>query len=586
MGKNRLVETNTEEKNRKGNMKPHPNYILMGLCLAALSGPFSGRAATIWNGPVTSFTKADFADPSLAANQDRLTPNVWITRASTQGLYNSKTESFFVHSLSPADTEWANGTTANYSTLSYTNWNTWADGVNPGPPSTVGVNAVLHLITDDIYIDITFTSWTSSLGGGGFAYQRSTPASGNVPPSVTITNPLDNASFSSPATVNIQAAANDADGSVTNVEFFDGAVSLGSDPTSPYSVSASLAPGPHTLTAVASDNLGATTTSAPVHVTVAANLAPTVSITNPPDGASFTAPANVTITANANDSDGSVTNVAFFDGGTFLGGTNNTPYTVTASLAAGRHALTAVATDNAGLSTTSAVVNVTVSVGNTPPSVTITNPPDNSVFGNTDSVTIGASASDTDGSVTNVQFFDGLVLLRSISTSPYSFSTAPFTFALGLHTLTAVASDNLGATATSAPVHLTVARYLPAITNGNIALFLLPVATNMAAPDYAISPPGDTHRLFVVEQNGLLRIIQDGTLLPGAALDIQSRVQPPLNRDQPQRRARLPRTGLSSRLQQPGQPRLSNALHLQQRADTGQRRCPPTRCRPLPRTTT
>ena len=51
----------------------------------------------------------------------------------------------------------------------------------------------------------------------------------------------------------------------------------------------------------------------------------------------------------------------------------------------------------------------------------------------------------------------------------------------------------------------------------------------MAAPDYAISPPGDTSRLFVVEQNGLLRIIQNGTLLPGAALDIQSRVQPPLN---------------------------------------------------------
>jgi hypothetical protein len=50
----------------------------------------------------------------------------------------------------------------------------------------------------------------------------------------------------------------------------------------------------------------------------------------------------------------------------------------------------------------------------------------------------------------------------------------------------------------------------------------------MAAPDYAFSPPGDTNRLFVVEQNGLLRIIQNGMLLPGAALDIQNRVQPPL----------------------------------------------------------
>src|SRR5580765_7909657 len=75
--------------------------------------------------------------------------------------------------------------------------------------------------------------------------------------------------------------------------------------------------------------------------------------------------------------------------------------------------------------------------------------------------------------------------------------------------------------------------YLPTITNGDIAILLQPVATGMAAPDYAISPPGDTNRLFVVEQNGLLRIIQNGVLLPGSALDIQSRVQPPLNAGNP-----------------------------------------------------
>jgi glucose/arabinose dehydrogenase len=74
---------------------------------------------------------------------------------------------------------------------------------------------------------------------------------------------------------------------------------------------------------------------------------------------------------------------------------------------------------------------------------------------------------------------------------------------------------------------------LRAITNGEIALILKTVTTNLAAPDYAISVPGDTNRLFVVEQNGLLRIIQNGVLLPGAALDIQSRVQPPLSAGNP-----------------------------------------------------
>src|SRR5690606_28140276 len=54
-------------------------------------------------------------------------------------------------------------------------------------------------------------------------------------------------------------------------------------------------------------------------------------------------------------------------------------------------------------------------------------------------------------------------------------------------------------------------------------------ATGLGAPDYAISPPGDMSRLFVVEQKGTLRVLQNGSLLPTPALDIQSLVSPPLN---------------------------------------------------------
>src|SRR3954465_4126558 len=69
---------------------------------------------------------------------------------------------------------------------------------------------------------------------------------------------------------------------------------------------------------------------------------------------------------------------------------------------------------------------------------------------------------------------------------------------------------------------------LSPIQRGSIAIQLNTVASGLAAPDYGFSPPGDASRLFVVEQNGLLRVIQNGTLLPGPALDIQSRVAPPL----------------------------------------------------------
>lgn len=318
---------------RKRLVKSSTGFAL--LALVHLGLPAVARAGTVWTGPSLSFTNV------VSTDVDQITPNVWITRGAAQGIYNSKTESGFTHSFSPADTAWADGTTAN-TNLTYTDWNTWAKITHGGPPSTMGVSAVVHLLSEDIYVGVVFTSW-GSLGSGGFSYQRSTPPVVlNNPPSISITNPADNAAlrtFGGPAAVTIQATASDPDGGVTNVQFFNGATLLGNDVTSPYSLS-----------------------------------------TNLP---------------------------------------------------------------------------------------------------------------------------------------------------IGAHTLTAIASDTLGATATSAVIHVTVARYMPALTNGNVILLLKPVATGMAAPDYAISPPGDTNRLFVVEQVGLLRIIQNGSLLPGSALDISNRVSAP-----------------------------------------------------------
>lgn len=65
---------------------------------------------------------------------------------------------------------------------------------------------------------------------------------------------------------------------------------------------------------------------------------------------------------------------------------------------------------------------------------------------------------------------------------------------------------------------------LPDVPKGNIAVRLDPIVTGMSAPDYAINPPGDLNRLFVVEQNGLLRVLENGSLLPTPALDMSSRM--------------------------------------------------------------
>lgn len=141
--------------------------------LSVLSTPFAAEAATVWTGPRISFTKADNTSPAQPANQDRLTPNVWITRDNTMGIYNAAREPFYT-ATSPAGTEWAYGTTADYATLTY---QPWVDFVDKSPPSSLGRDAVLHLIADDIYLDIRFTTW-SVMMGGGFSYQRSTPSGG------------------------------------------------------------------------------------------------------------------------------------------------------------------------------------------------------------------------------------------------------------------------------------------------------------------------------------------------------------------------------------------------------------------------
>jgi chitinase len=87
-------------------------------------------------------------------------------------------------------------------------------------------------------------------------------ASPNVPPTVSITNPVSGTVFAAPANVTIQAPASDTDGTVTNVQFLVGSTVLSNAATAPFSaVTNNLAAGSYTLSAIASDNNGATATN-------------------------------------------------------------------------------------------------------------------------------------------------------------------------------------------------------------------------------------------------------------------------------------------------------------------------------------
>ena len=103
----------------------------------------------------------------------------------------------------------------------------------------------------------------------------------NVAPTVSITSPADNSSFATPASITITATATDADGSISKVEFYNGATLIGTSTTSPYSFTwTGAAAGPYSITAKATDNSGAVTTSAAINTTVNVGFSATLNGAN------------------------------------------------------------------------------------------------------------------------------------------------------------------------------------------------------------------------------------------------------------------------------------------------------------------
>jgi len=177
----------------------------------------------------------------------------------------------------------------------------------------------------------------------------------NQHPIVNLTAPAGGATITQGTATPVTATASDPDGTVTGVEFFDGVTSLGTDNTSPYSVTwTPSTTGSHTLTAEATDDGGAQTTSTPVNVSVvppgADGTPPTAQLTNPTDGTDNLS-GSVNLTATASDNVG-VIGVTFQVDGVTLTEDLTAPYAATlpatTAYATGVHLVRARARDAAG----------------------------------------------------------------------------------------------------------------------------------------------------------------------------------------------------------------------------------------------
>ena len=316
----------------------------------------------------------------------------------------------------------------------------------------------------------------------------------DLPPLVSIVAPRNGATILGPSDITIWAAAFDPDGRVVSVEFFEDGNSLGIVSNTPicwvtnrlgvipiprtcYSLTWSNVPtGTYSLTAVATDNEGFSSTSATAEIAVVSNLPPVVKIVEPSNGARLYGPTNIRLSAAARDPHGTVASVEFFNGTTSLGVVSNgipvtderevaTLYSLTwSNVPPGAYTLTAVATDNAGVSGTSAPVTITVVV-RPPPLVEVVHPRSGAEFVAPANIFIATITRYFANPIASVQFLAGTKVLGTVtncSWPTFFWKQVP----PGSYSLTVVATDTAGTTATSQPVDITVLTNRPSATAG------------------------------------------------------------------------------------------------------------------------
>jgi RHS repeat-associated protein len=220
-----------------------------------------------------------------------------------------------------------------------------------------------------------------------------------------------------------------------------------------------------------------------------------VTLTAPAAGALYNAPAAVVLSAiaQAKQKNHPIAKVEFFQGTNLVGSVTGpqlgNQYTLSwTGVAAGTYSLTAKATNDKGDTDLSDPVSITV---NSLPSVSITSPGNNTILIAPATFTVRASASDSDGSIARVEFYNGAKLVGAATSAPYSVTLS--NAAAGFLDLTATATDNRGASSTSAPVTVIV-NSLPSVSltspTGNASFKApanIPLAVQVADADGSIA---------------------------------------------------------------------------------------------------
>jgi len=276
----------------------------------------------------------------------------------------------------------------------------------------------------------------------------------SAPPTVVITSPAAGFNVTSGTPITVDASASVGTGrTVAKVVIYRSSTVICTDTVSPYSCTwTNPSDGVTGLKAIVTDSANVSATSSIVNVTVSAM--PTVTLTSPSNGATYTSPASVTLSATATSGTGrGVANVEFYQGTTLLNRDTSSPYSyVWSGVTNGTYNITARVTDTGGASKDSSVATITVG---TAPGVALTSPSNGKTYYAPTTVSLSATASASSGrTVARVEFYRGTTLIQSDTSAPYAFDWTAV--GSGTYDVTAKVIDSAGASVTSTMARITV----------------------------------------------------------------------------------------------------------------------------------
>jgi len=180
-------------------------------------------------------------------------------------------------------------------------------------------------------------------------------------PTIMLNSPTGGAGYPSPATISFAATVTANSHTITKVQFYNDATLLGEDLTAPYSFTwSNVGAGNYNLSARVVYDADGTASSAVVTLAVT-NPPPSITLTAPLNGASYTAPATINLAANITVNGHAITKVEFYNGPTLLGEATAAPYVFTwSNVGAGNYSPTANVVYDMGSTVTSTPTSVIV----------------------------------------------------------------------------------------------------------------------------------------------------------------------------------------------------------------------------------